>query len=160
MINISKYLTNLITNATRKALPAGDFTAQVTWSQVGTSDLTSPSAMKLYNMNKNKWNFPSSKEIAQEIITQIEKNDLIKSIEIVTQITAQQNQPEVSPSTEETKVKTDMEEETKGKGKKDSKNVAKERAPQVASYFMNFILHENWVESISMKVLREGINIG
>jgi len=160
MINISKYLTNLITNATRKALPAGDFTAQVTWSQVGSSDLTSPSAMKLYNMNKNKWNFPSSKEIAQEIITQIEKNDLIKSIDIVSQITAQPNQQEVTPSKEEAKAKTDMEEDTKGKGKKDGKNAQKERAPQVASYFMNFILHENWVESLSMRVLKEGINIG
>ena len=159
MINISKYIANLITNAIRKALPASDFVAQVNWSQVGTCDLTCPSAMKLYNMNKNKWNFPSSKEIAQEIITQIEKNDIIKSIDIVSQITSQTTSN--TKTSEETNEKSNMEEDSKGKGKKEKKGQAdKEKAPATASNFMNITLVDNWIENLSMKVLKEGINIG
>ena len=192
MINISKYISTLISNATRKALPVQDFTAVVSWSQIGTCDLTCPSAIKLYNMHKNKWNFPSSKEIAQEIVTQIEKNDVINSIDIVSQVTVTHSVPTTNTAEEaknvnkkeevkglkkeenpkEEKIKStdeetkkddkkqanNMEKDTKGKtAKKNDKD--KEKAAPVQGYFMNITLNEKYIENLSMKLLREGLNI-
>jgi len=83
MFNISKYIKNIFSNACKKAFPVGnDFDAQITWNYTGSSDLTCPSAMKIFNMNckKEGWTLPSSKEVAEEIITNVEENSEFKII--------------------------------------------------------------------------------
>ena len=67
LMNISKYATNLITQAIRKSFPLPDFNAIVTWNATGTSDLCCPSAMKIYNMNNKKENRNRKKEGALEL---------------------------------------------------------------------------------------------
>jgi arginyl-tRNA synthetase len=89
MFNISRHIQNILTKAIRKALPLPDFNSTVTWSSTGNCDLASPSAMSIFNANKSKkdWAFPSTKEVANEILTQVEKDVVIKNMSINQQIT-------------------------------------------------------------------------
>jgi len=84
MINISHNIQEIITIAIRKAFQLPTFDSSVTWSQTSDCDLSCPSAMKIFNMNKSKkdWTIPSSKEVANEILAHVGKSDIIKSMEI------------------------------------------------------------------------------
>jgi len=129
MINISRHAQDIITNAVRKAFPLPTFDASVTWSQTADCDLSCPSAMKIFNMNKSKkeWTIPSSKEVANEILTQVEKSDIIKSM-VISQI--------VSLDTKQKKNDT-----TPG------------------SFFININLNDEWLENFGSKLLKEGISV-
>lgn len=93
MFNISRHIQNLLTKAIRKALPLPEFNATVTWGTTGSCDLASPSAMQIYNSNKSKKDFlfPSTKEVANEILSQIEKDPIVKNMLINQQISTNTN---------------------------------------------------------------------
>ena len=95
LINIGKQITTLMNNAIRKSFPMPDFNSSVQWNATGTSDLCSPSAMKIYNMNNKKADFiyKSSKEVAEEIIKNFEKHEMIGEL-IVTQQQTGPTKPE------------------------------------------------------------------
>ncbi len=91
MINISKYLTSVFTKASLEAfkefLPE-KFEAQVVWNNLGTSDLTTPIAMKIYNMcnRKPNWKYSSSQEVAEELIKNIkDEKEIISETKITIQ---------------------------------------------------------------------------
>jgi arginyl-tRNA synthetase len=137
LVNISKHMTNVMTKSIRKALPLHDFTASVLWSTAGSSDLSCPSAMKIHNMNMKKegWTFPSSKEVAQEIISIMDPDEMVGQVTISQQIVG---------------------------GKKDEKPVKegqKKKAEPPGMFFIDINLNEKWLEDTSMKVLKEGITI-
>lgn len=130
MLNITKHAQDLITTAIRKAFPLPTFDSSVMWSQTSDCDLSCPSAMKIYNMNKSKkeWTVPSSKEVAGEILAQVEKSDIIKGMVLSQQVSL----------------------DSKSNQKKDI---------NAGSFFININLNDDWIESYGMKLLKEGISV-
>jgi arginyl-tRNA synthetase len=143
MINISKYVNSILTKACKKAFPLGnDFVSQVTWNSTGSSDLCSPSAMKIYNMNNRKegWTLPSSKEVAQEIIANVEEEGekIIGELQISQQLSGKKDdKPQVK------------EDEQKG-GKKKAK-------VEVPNFFIDINLNDKYVENACNRILKQGI---
>jgi arginyl-tRNA synthetase len=137
LINISKHVTNLMNKSIRKAFPLPDFCSTVTWNNTGSSDLCSPSAMKIYNMNSKKegFVFPSSKEVAQEIVANFESNEMVEELIVVQQDSGPKK--EVS--------------NTQAKGKKEK--------VEIANFFIDVNLKSEWVANTAMSVLKNGISI-
>jgi len=137
LMNISKYLTSLMNKAIRQSFSLPDFNSIVTWNNTGTSDLSCPSAMKIYNMNSKKEGFAlkSSKEVAEEIIKNFEKEDLIGDL-IISQ---QQSGPQ----------KENPNQQAKGKKEK----------PEIANFFIDINLSSEWVAKKAMNLLKNGVSI-
>ena len=95
--NISKHVAKVFESAIRKALPLPDFVPQITWNNTNSSDLSCPSAMRIYNMcnKKEGFDFPSSKEVANEIVANLEKDDIIGEVIISQQLTGKQKEVKV-----------------------------------------------------------------
>merc|ERR1712151_1074316 len=95
LLNISRQITSLMNNAIKKAFPGPDFNSSVMWNATGSSDLCSPSAMKIYNMNSKKegFAFKNSKEVAEEIIKNFEENEIIGELLITEQATGPVKEP-------------------------------------------------------------------
>ena len=130
MINISKYLTSIFIKAsleTFKDFLPEKFEAQVVWNNLGTSDLTTPIAMKIYNMcnRKPNWKYSSSQEVAEELIKNIKDE---KEIISETKITIQ------SP-TEKGKKGKKKEEEKKEEEKKEEEKKENEKKKKKKSKF-------------------------
>jgi arginyl-tRNA synthetase len=142
LLNISKHLQSTFTTAIRKAFPLPDFTAEVKWSTAGSSDLCSPSAMKIFNMNSKKegWTIPSSKEVAQEIISVLEKDDIIGEVRITQQLSNKK-----------------PEQEKKEKEGKEKDN--KKQKQDIASYFIDIDVNPKWLEETSIDILRNGLQV-
>ena len=127
MKNISKHLTKLTTQAIEKAFEIKNFDTIVSWSSAGKSDLSSPSAVKLYNMNcrKEGWKFPTTKDVAEEIVKNIPKDEIIKEVKV----SAILSEPK--------KEKPKKEEKTEEKNKKNEENTEKKEIKKVLiSIFM------------------------
>jgi len=124
--------------AIRKAMPTPDFNSIVTWNYTGTSDLCCPSAMKIYNMNNKKegFVFPSSKEVAQEIIANFEKDEMIEELLIAQQ---QSGPVKENPNPQP------------GKGKKEK--------IEIPNFFIDINLSKEWVAKTAMNVLRNGVSL-
>jgi arginyl-tRNA synthetase len=140
MINVSKYLQKIFTQACKKAFPLSpDFVSQVNWNVTGSSDLSSPSAMKIYNMNARKegWNLPSSKEVANEIIANVEEKDqkIIGEILVSQQLTGKK---EEKPK--------EADDKKKGKAKVEQ-----------ANFFIDVNLSEKFIETSANAILKNGI---
>ncbi len=135
MINISKYLTSIFTKAaleTFKDYLPENFEGQVVWNSLGTSDLTSPIAMKIYNLcnKKENWKYSSSKEVGEELIKNIKDE---KSI------------------IEETKIEQEID---KKKNKKEKK---KKQVPDTT--YIDINIKNSYIENISLSILKKGIKI-
>jgi arginyl-tRNA synthetase len=135
MINISKYLTSIFTKAaleTFKDYLPENFEGQVVWNSLGTSDLTSPIAMKIYNLcnKKENWKYSSSKEVGEELIKNIKDE---KSI------------------IEETKIEQEID---KKKNKKEKK---KKQVPETT--YIDINIKNSYIENISLSILKKGIKI-
>jgi arginyl-tRNA synthetase len=145
MFNISKYVQGVFSKAAVRAFPLPkDFVAQVNWNVTGSSDLASPSAMKIYNMNSRKegWTLPSSKEVAQEIIANIEEAEqeaILGDIIISQQIS--NKKPEEAKK---------VEQNTQGK--------KKEKVEQ-ANFFIDINLKDSAIEKMSNNILKNGISL-
>ncbi len=137
MINISRYAQELVTTAVRKAFPLPNFVSSVSWSHTPDCDLSSPSAMQIFNMNKSKkeWTIPSSKEVANEIITQLDKSEIFKSF-YANQMISVDNKPKKKKG---------------GDSNKDDSNPG--------SFFINITLSDDWIETFASKLLKEGISV-
>ena len=104
MINISKYLTDIFIKAsleTFKDFLPEKFDSQVVWNTLGTSDLTSPIAMKIYNLcnKKENWKYSSAKEVAEELIKNLkDEKSIIEETKIESQ-TPKKNQNEKKKKT-------------------------------------------------------------
>jgi len=109
-------------------------------------------------MNKTKWTFPSSKEVAQEILTQIEKSELVKSLEIVSQITAGIEESKTKEEEIKKEESPGIEEEVKKENKKGKKEKHQNQT-SAGGYFININLSENFIENLSMNVLKNGIKL-
>jgi arginyl-tRNA synthetase len=138
MFNISKYVQNVFTNACKKAFPlSSDFVSQVNWNMTGSSDLSSPSAMKIYNMNSRKegWTLPSSKEVANEIIANIEEGEekIIGELLVSQQLTGKKEAP--------------VKEDPKKKPKVEQ-----------ANFFIDVNLNDKFIEKMCNDILKNGIN--
>ena len=148
MLNISRHAQDIITNALRKAFPSlTTFSSSVTWSQTSDCDLACPSAIKIYNMNKSKkdWKFQSSKEVAAEILANIEPSELISSMVLNAQVSM-----DTKPTQKKDKDKKD----------KDNKDKEKETVQKdMGSYFININLKDEWLESFSSRLLKQGISV-
>jgi arginyl-tRNA synthetase len=140
LINISKHIQCTLTTAIRKAFPLPDFCAEIKWSTAGTSDLCSPSAMKIFNMNSKKdgWTIPSSKEVAQEIISVVEPDNLIGEFKITQQLTTGKPKEEK---------------------KKEGNEGKKKQKEDPGSYFIDININPKWIEDASNNVLRNGISL-
>lgn len=151
MKNINKHITVLLNNAITKAFGQTyltNFEAVVSWSSTSTSDLSSPSALKIYNMccKKEGFNYPSSKEVAEKIIENLEKDDIIKDVKISTMILADANK---KPAKKEKEVKENKENaETKEK---------KEKKVAPPSYFIDIFLNDDYLLNTSINILQNGI---
>ena len=142
MFNISKHLQNIFSKACKKAFPVGgDFVSQVNWNATGSSDLSSPSAMKIYNMSNRKegWTLPSSKEVAQEIIANIEEegDKIIGELLISQQVTGKK--------------------EEKPKEEKESDKSKKKPKVEQANFFIDVNLSDKFIEGMSNDILKNGI---
>lgn len=180
--NIQQHLSKLMNLGIEKAFNIKDFNSIVSWTSTGSSDLCSPSIIKLYNMNckKEEWKkYSSTKEVAQELIKHIPKDELIREIKITqqlteTNITQKGNQTKESKQQDgelkvEGKVVDKQTKETKqegvGKEEKDNKKAKKGKEKTTTqggppeNYFIDFILNEEFVLDLSNKVLSEGISI-
>lgn len=157
MKNISKHLTKVLTKAIDVGLGIPNFPAVVQWASAGSSDLSSPSALKIFNMYSKKEGFShkSSLEIAEEIVKNIPKEPLIKEIKITPLITGEPKKPakEVKETTE---VKVAKEGEKPEDKKKDAKP-KKEKEPAPPSYYIDFILNEDYLTETASGVLSNGI---
>jgi arginyl-tRNA synthetase len=142
MTNISKYLTNVFSTAIRKAFPLKDFIAQVQWNVTGSSDLACPSAMKIYNMSNKKegWILPSSKEVAEEIIANVEENSLIGNLVVSQQVTHKKEAP-------------------KKEEKVDPNKKPKKEKIEPSNFFIDINLKDSWIEKQSNNILKHGIKL-
>ena len=134
MINISKYLTDIFIKAsleTFKDFLPEKFDSQVVWNTLGTSDLTSPIAMKIYNLcnKKENWKYSSAKEVAEELIKNLKDE---KSI------------------IEETKIESQT-------PKKNQNEKKKKQMPQ--TLYIDINLKYSFVEDLSLSILKKGIHI-
>lgn len=135
MINISKYLSSVFTKAALESfkdyLPE-NFEGQVVWNSLGTSDLTSPIAMKIYNLcnKKENWKYSTSKEVGEELIKNIKDE---KSI------------------IEETKIEQEID---KKKNKKEKK---KKQVPDTT--YIDINIKNSFLENLSLSLLKKGIKI-
>ncbi len=135
MINISKYLSSVFTKAaleTFKDYLPENFEGQVVWNSLGTSDLTSPIAMKIYNLcnKKENWKYSTSKEVGEELIKNIKDE---KSI------------------IEETKIEQEID---KKKNKKEKK---KKQVPDTT--YIDINIKNSFLENLSLSILKKGIKI-
>ena len=150
MVNISKYLTEVFTKACLEAfkdfLPE-NFQAQVVWNTIGSSELTTPIAMKIYNMNAKKENFkfPSSKEVAEEILKFIkDEKNLIEETKVSIQ---------TPPQKPDKKGKEKQEKEgEEGKKPKKQKQIP-------VSVYIDINLKSNWADDEANAILASGIKI-
>lgn len=150
MVNISKYLTEVFTKACLEAfkdfLPE-NFQAQVVWNTTGSSELTTPIAMKIYNMNAKKENFkfPSSKEVAEEILKFIkDEKNLIEETKVSIQ---------TPPQKPDKKGKEKQEKEgEEGKKPKKQKQIP-------VSVYIDINLKSNWADDEANAILASGIKI-
>lgn len=145
MKNITKHVSKLFNKAIEKAFPMKDFQSVVTWTTTGGSDLSCPSAIKIFSMNQKKegWNFPSSKEVASEILDNIPTDPMIKSITLSQLITAEKK---------DKKPKKEEKEPKEG----DKKKKVKENLP---SYFIDIILNDDYLIDTASDVLKNGIKV-
>jgi len=140
LINISKQITGLMNTAIKQAFPMPDFNSSITWNATGSSDLCCPSAMKIYNMNNKKesFAFKSSKEVAEEIIKNFDKHEMIGELLVTQQMTG-------AP-------KENQKEKENPKGNKKPK-------PEIQNFFIDINLNSEWVSKTSMNILRNGVSI-
>jgi arginyl-tRNA synthetase len=144
--NISKHLTKLTTQAIEKAFDIKNFDTIVTWSSAGKSDLCSPSAVKLYNMNcrKEGWKYPTTKDVAEEIVKNIPKDDIIKEVKI-------------SAILSEPKKEKPKKEEKNDENSEKKEKVVKPKAPE--SYYIDFYLNDEYLINLATTVLNEGVKV-
>lgn len=144
MINISKHLSKVLNKAVEKAFPIKDFQSVVTWSSTGTSDLSSPSAISIYNKNNKRegWTFPSVKEVAQEIVDNLEQNSVVKEIKITQLIQSLNNTKDKKSNINDKN--------------KDNKKQKKQDPP--ASYYIDFTINDNYLIDTAMNLLKNGIH--
>lgn len=142
LLNISKHITGLMNTAIKQAFPLPDFNSTVQWNATGSSDLCSPSAMKIYNMNNKKSDFAykNSKEVGEQIVKNFPENDIIEEILITQQLTG--------PVKENTKKEENQKDEKKKKAK-----------PVIENFFIDINLNSKWVANTSMNILRNGVNL-
>lgn len=154
--NISKYVTKLTTQAIEKAFNIKDFDTIVTWSSQGNSDLSSPSAVKLYNMNcrKEGWKFSTTKDVAEEIVKNIPKDNIIKDVKITALLSEpkKEKKPKKEEKTEDKEAKNDDKEKEEKKEK-----VVKQKAPE--SYYIDFYLNEEFLINLASSVLKDGFTV-
>ena len=149
MLNITKYLSEVFTKASLAAfkefLPE-TFQAQVVWNTTGSSELTTPIAMKIYNMNAKKENFkfPSSKEVAEEIIKNVkDEKGIVEEMKVSIQ---------TPPQKPEKKAKEPKEGDKKQESKKKQKQIP-------VSVYIDINCKSSWIESESNSILSTGIHV-
>lgn len=147
LVNISKQITQLMSKAVNKAFPLPNFASVVTWNSTGTSDLSCPSAMKIYNMNSKKQGFlfPSSKEVANEIVANFEPCEYVEEL-LVSQ---QQQNPEKKEA---------LPQDTINEEKKAQQKPKKEKV-EIANFFIDINLKKEFIEKTAMNILRQGVQI-
>ena len=94
---------------------------------------------------KEGFNYPSSKEVAEKIVENLEKDELIKEIKISTMILADTNK---KPTKKEKEVKEKETTETKEK---------KEKKVAPPSYFIDIFLNDDYLLNTSINILQNGI---
>jgi arginyl-tRNA synthetase len=92
--------------------------------------------MKIYNMKNKKegFAFPSSKEVANEIIKNFEENEMIEELLVTQQLTGPQK------------------ENPNQKGNKKPKQ-------EIQNFFIDINLKSEWVSKVSMDILRNGVSL-
>lgn len=144
IVNLQKKIHGLFKEAVKNAFGIENFDPEVKWTSTGNSDLSSASAVKLYNMNYGKegWKYSSIKDVADEITKNFPKTDYLKEIRVNKLIT-------------NTNIKPKKEKEEKEKDKeKDKEKEKKKEKPQMDQYFIDFFVDDNFIESVSMDILR------
>lgn len=149
MINISRYFTDIFTKAAMELftdLPT-NFSAQVVWNVTGSSDLTTPIAMKIHNMNckKEGWAYSSAKEVGEAILKEL--NDFKK---IIKTTTVSVQEPIQKPDKKKNKKEGENEEEQK----KDKKQ---KQIP--VNVYIDININPEWIANESNSVLSKGIYI-
>lgn len=162
MKNISRYLSKVLTKAIDAGLGIPNFPAAVQWASAGSSDLSSPSALKIFSMYSKKEGFThkSSKEIAEEIIKHIPHEPLIKEIKITQSITGEPKKPAKAKEEKEGKVTKELdktEESKKDSKPEETKKAKKEKEPAPPGYYIDFILNEEYLTQTASDVLQNGI---
>lgn len=155
MKNISKHLTKLTTQAIEKAFEIKNFDTIVSWSSAGKSDLSSPSAVKLYNMNcrKEGWKFPTTKDVAEEIVKNIPKDEIIKEVKVSAILSEpKKEKPKKEEKTEEKNKKNEENTEKKEKVEK-----VKQKAPE--SYYIDFYLNDEYLINLATTILHDGVEV-
>jgi arginyl-tRNA synthetase len=144
LLNISRQITGLMNNAIRKTFPMPDFNSTVTWNSTGSSDLCCPSAMKIYNMNNKKESFTlkNSKEVAEEILKNFEKHEMIGELLITQQMTG-----------------TPKEKENPKENTNANQKANKKPTPVIENFFIDINLDADWVSKNAMNILRNGVVI-
>ena len=149
MFNISKYLTEIFTKATfdsfKDFIPAS-FQAKVTWNVLDSSDMTTPVAMQIYNMNSKKPNFgyENAKAVAELIVQNVkDEKGIIEEMKVSVQVA----------QVKESKKKKDDKKEEPKEGKK-----KKEKQPPINTY-IDINIKGEWIEEVSNKILSQGIKI-
>lgn len=143
LLNISNYLTEIFTTACLTAFKdflAPDFKAQVIWNTTGSSELTTPIAMKIYNMNAKKETFPykNSEEVAAEILKHItDPNNLI----------------------EETKISIQTPPQKPDKKQKEKTDKPKKQKQIPTSVYIDINVKPTWCETQANSTLVNGIHV-
>lgn len=160
MMNINKYLKDVLTKASKKAFPLDEnFKAHVNWNTNNnstSSDLSSPVAIKIFTMNAKKegWYIPSSKEVAQEIITNIEEdNEKVIGEVLVSQMVSGKKEKEKNTE-DKTKTKSNLIENTDNSNEEDNKKKVK---VEISHFYIDFKLNDKFVERMCNQILKEGI---
>ena len=163
MINISKYLTSIFTKAsleTFKEFLPENFEAQVVWNNLGTSDLTTPIAMKIYNMcnRKPNWKYSTSQEVAEELIKNIKDE---KEIISETKITIQSplDKGKKGKKKEDKKEEEKKEEEKKEEEKKENEKKKKKEKQIPVTLYIDINIKDSFCENLSLSLLKNGIHI-
>lgn len=143
LVNLQNKLLCLFKETVSKTFGINNFEPEVKWTTTGNSDLSSASAVKLYNMNSRKegWKYSSIKDVAEEIVKNFPSNEFIKEIKINKLITNTNNKPK-------------KEKETNNEEKDKKKEKEKEKI-QMDQYFIDFYICEDYIVQVASELLKQ-----
>lgn len=148
IINITKTISNYISEAARVAFPNVTIKPLITPHNSSNSDFSTPAATTIFNKHRNDvgWTLPSSKEVAEEILAQLPPLHMIECIEVTQQSAA--------GSTKKEKPKKDGE-TTQNEGETSKK----EKKVQAPNFFINFRISDDWITKTAVKIIRQGLTV-
>lgn len=145
--NLQKQISSLLKQTIQNTLKVQNFEPEVKWSSIGKSDLSSSSAIRLFNSKLTR--FGTTKELANEIVKNFPKNEYIKEMKITKQITKINKCDEISETTNFNNDSVDEKSNLSNNDKIESTSDDND------NYFIDFFISDEYLQSVSKCILND-----